>query len=46
MMEQRLDYIHNNPVAVGFVNEPENWLWSSANQYAGNEGRLEVLYIE
>ncbi|MDN5204595.1 transposase [Fulvivirgaceae bacterium BMA10] len=46
MMEQRLDYIHNNPVAAGFVNEPENWLWSSANQYAGNKGRLEVLYIE
>jgi putative transposase len=29
--EQKLNYIHNNPVAKGYVSRPEFWKWSSAN---------------
>lgn len=33
----KIQYIHNNPVTAGFVIEPENWLCSSARNYAGYE---------
>lgn len=28
---QKLNYIHENPVRKGYVARPEHWLWSSAN---------------
>lgn len=31
MIDQKTDYIHNNPVEAGFVNEPHEWRLSSAN---------------
>jgi REP element-mobilizing transposase RayT len=40
MIDQRLDYLHKNPVKAGFVDEPEDWLYSSAKQYAGQPGML------
>jgi putative transposase len=30
---QKLDYLHNNPVTAGFVEKPEDWLYSSAKDY-------------
>lgn len=30
MMDQKIDYIHDNPVAAGYVLTPEMWLYSSA----------------
>ena len=33
MTEQRLDYVHNNPVEAGFVNDPSSWVWSSCRAY-------------
>jgi REP element-mobilizing transposase RayT len=46
IMQQKLDYIHNNPVEAGFVDNPENWLWSSARDYAGIKGKLDIKMIE
>jgi putative transposase len=31
---EKLEYIHNNPVAAGLVGRPEDWSWSSAAHYA------------
>lgn len=28
---EKLEYIHNNPVKKGYVMKPEDWYWSSAN---------------
>ena len=42
MMRQKIAYIHNNPVTRGYVDEPEHWRYSSARNYAGLEGRLDV----
>ena len=42
MMRQKIEYIHNNPVTRGYVDEPEHWRYSSARNYAGLEGLLEV----
>ncbi|MCG6861589.1 MAG: transposase [Chromatiaceae bacterium] len=43
MLRQKLEYIHNNPVKRGYVDEPEHWRWSSARNYAGREGLVEVF---
>jgi putative transposase len=32
MFEQKVNYIHYNPVRKGFVNYPEDWKWSSASK--------------
>ncbi len=45
-MEQKLDYLHINPVAAGMVYEPEHYVWSSAINYTGQQGLIEVLLIE
>lgn len=42
MMRQKIEYIHNNPVRRGYVDFPEDWRWSSARNYAGREGVVEV----
>jgi REP element-mobilizing transposase RayT len=46
MMDQRLDYIHNNPVEAGIVDEPKHYVFSSARDYAGVKGLIEVEFIE
>jgi putative transposase len=43
MIRQKLEYIHNNPVKRGFVDDPEHWRWSSARCYAGREGMVQVF---
>jgi hypothetical protein len=43
MAEQKLKYIHQNPVEAGFVSEPEHWLYSSAADYSGGKGFLDIL---
>ena len=46
IMEQKLDYIHNNPVEAGIVNEPEHYIYSSAKDYAGMKGAVPIIFIE
>jgi putative transposase len=43
MMNQKLAYIHNNPVRRGYVDLPEHWRYSSARNYAGVEGLVPVM---
>jgi len=43
MMWQKIEYIHNNPVVRGFVDDPLHWRWSSARNYAGQAGLIEVV---
>lgn len=42
-MEQKLDYIHNNAVEAGFVTEPHHYALSSAIDYAGGKGLIDVV---
>jgi putative transposase len=37
-----INYIHNNPVRRGLVQQPEDWPWSSAGFYAGRPTRLKI----
>jgi REP element-mobilizing transposase RayT len=43
--KQKLDYIHNNPVRQEIVQRPEESLYSSARDYCGNKGLLEVIVL-
>ena len=42
MMESRVNYIHQNPVRAGWVLEPEHYLYSSAVDYAGKKGLVDI----
>ena len=42
VMRQKLDYIHQNPVKRGYVDKPEDWRYSSARNYVGQPGLIEV----
>jgi REP element-mobilizing transposase RayT len=42
MMRQKIEYIHQNPVKRGYVDEAAHWRYSSACDYLGESGLLEV----
>lgn len=44
VFEQKLDYIHNNPVEAGSVTNPVDWKYSSARNYGNND--LTILEID
>ena len=46
IMEQRMKYIHNNPVKAGICYTPEDYKYSSAGDYAGEKGLLDIVFIE
>lgn len=43
---QKLDYIHNNPVKQEVVARQEEYLYSSAVDYVGGKGLLEVIVAD
>ena len=45
MMDQKLEYVHQNPVVAEIVDEPEHYLYSSARDYAGIKGLLNIKLI-
>ena len=46
MIDQRLDYLHNNPVEAGFVRLPEDYVYSSALDYTGGGGYISIELFE
>lgn len=42
--DKMLKYIHDNPVIAGFVNKPEDWKYSSAGDFCGMQGLIELNY--
>jgi putative transposase len=44
---QKLDYLHYNPVEAGFVEKPENYLYSSAiDYYTSRKGMIDIILID
>ena len=43
MILQKLEYIHNNPVKRGYVDEAVHWRYSRARNYARKPGLVEVV---
>lgn len=46
ILQQRIDYIHNNPVESRFVDNPADWLYSSARDYEGIKGLIDIHYLD
>ncbi len=44
-LKQKLDYIHQNPVRQEIVESPEDYLYSSARNYHGQDGILKVTIV-
>ena len=42
VMRQKLDSVHQNPVQRGYVDLPEHWRYSSARNYLGQSGLIEI----
>jgi putative transposase len=46
MIDQKLEYIHNNPVKAGIVEKAEDYIYSSAiDYYTGKKGLLEIEFL-
>jgi len=43
---QKLNYIHFNPVRAGIVDNPEDYVYSSARDYMGVEGKLKIDLVD
>ena len=44
-IDQKINYIHENPVRAGIVEKAEDYLYSSARDYAGLRGVLDVIPV-
>lgn len=44
--DQKLEYIHQNPVRAEIVTDPAHYLYSSARDYAGDKGLLDVILLQ
>ncbi|MEZ5008112.1 MAG: transposase [Chitinophagales bacterium] len=44
--QQKIDYIHNNPVVSGIVDEAQHYLYSSARDYCDDKGLIDIVYFE
>lgn len=42
MMQQRLNYVHENPVRAAIVEEAKDYLYSSARDYCGKKGLVKI----
>ena len=45
VIDQKINYIHNNPVVAGFVFRPEQYVYSSAIDYSGGKGLLDGVVV-
>ena len=43
IMSVKLKYVHENPVRRGYVDEMESWRYSSARNYSGQKGLIDVV---
>lgn len=45
VINEKIDYVHNNPVEIGLVFRAEDYLYSSAADYAGGKGILDNVIV-
>jgi len=45
VIDEKINYIHQNPVEKGIVFRAEYYLYSSAADYAGEKGLLDVIIV-
>ena len=45
VIDEKIDYIHSNPVEEGLVFRAEDYVYSSAADYAGEKGMLDDVIV-
>jgi len=45
VIDEKINYIHNNPVQEGLVFQPEDYVYSSARDYSGVAGVWEGVVV-
>jgi REP element-mobilizing transposase RayT len=43
VIQQKMDYVHNNPVEAGFVENDYEYMYSSARDYCGIKGLVKLI---
>jgi len=43
---QKIDYIHNNPIRAGIVENAEHYIYSSAANYWGEKGIIDITPLD
>ena len=48
MYQERITYLHENPERAGFVNQPQDWKYSSAIDYytTDRKGLMELVRLD
>lgn len=46
VIDEKINYIHQNPVEEGLVFRAEDYMYSSATDYAGENGLLDVIVVK
>jgi putative transposase len=46
VIDQKMNYIHQNPVEEGYVENAQDYLYSSARDYASMKGKLKIIGLE
>ncbi len=46
LMDQKLAYIHQNPVVEGLVMESNQYPYSSAIDYSGSKGKVPIIFLD
>jgi REP element-mobilizing transposase RayT len=44
-LDEKMNYIHQNPVKAELVGNPEDYLYSSARDYAGEKGLVDIEFV-
>tara|TARA_B110001469_G_C9371271_1_gene193459 strand:- start:101 stop:331 length:231 start_codon:yes stop_codon:yes gene_type:complete len=45
VIQEKINYIHQNPVEAGLVFKAENYMYSSAIDYVGENGLLDTITV-
>jgi hypothetical protein len=45
VIQEKINYIHQNPVVEGLVYKAENYVYSGASDYAGEQGLLDDVMV-
>ncbi|WP_394354330.1 REP-associated tyrosine transposase [Flavobacterium pokkalii] len=45
VIQQKIDYVHNNPVESGLVYKAEDYVYSSAIDYSGQKGLVDDIVV-
>jgi hypothetical protein len=43
--QEKLDYLHHNPIEAEIVDHAADYLYSSARDYAGKKGLLNIEFL-